>query len=198
MPASSWVFCTKSHARLRLFCFPYAGGGASIYHPWSKRLSGDVEICPLYLPGRENRLREPCFKRLSSLVEELTDALTHFMDVPFAFFGHSMGALISFEVIAGNQILHNAGRVLDQKVAQRLWRTSNRNERVCILLARRQFVGGIAIVRAEHVVAVDDVVVLPRRPSSFLPSRVRIGIVPSAAAQYRLRHRTRAARAERP
>ena len=98
MPASSWVVCTKSHARLRLFCFPYAGGGASIYHPWSKRLSGDVEICPLYLPGRENRLREPCFKRLSSLVEELTDALTHFMDVPFAFFGHSMGALISFEV----------------------------------------------------------------------------------------------------
>ena len=98
MATSSWVICASSHARLRLFCFPHAGGGASLYRQWSELLPEGVDICPLYLPGRENRLSEPCFRRLAPLVEALAEALSPYMNVPFAFFGHSMGALISFEL----------------------------------------------------------------------------------------------------
>src|SRR6266571_3288313 len=103
MQASSWVVRThtKSQPHLRLFCFPYAGAGSSIFRPWvdtSGILPAEVDICPVYLPGRENRLREPLFTRLPPLVEALSHALESFLDVPFAFFGHSMGALISFEL----------------------------------------------------------------------------------------------------
>jgi medium-chain acyl-[acyl-carrier-protein] hydrolase len=50
------------------------------------------------LPGRESRFREPAFTRLSALIEGLTDALRPFLDRPFAFFGHSMGAVVGFEL----------------------------------------------------------------------------------------------------
>ncbi|MBV9231998.1 MAG: thioesterase [Chloroflexi bacterium] len=98
MPNAPWVMRSKPQPRLRLFCFPYAGGGASIFRLWSNKLPSEVEVCPVYLPGREIRLREPLFTRLSPLVETLSHALSPYMDIPFAFFGHSMGALISFEL----------------------------------------------------------------------------------------------------
>jgi surfactin synthase thioesterase subunit len=85
-------------ARLRLFCFPYAGGGASVFRSWHSLLPMQVEICPIQLPGRENRLNETPFKRLSVLVDELVDVLLPVFDMPFAFFGHSMGALVGFEL----------------------------------------------------------------------------------------------------
>jgi surfactin synthase thioesterase subunit len=82
----------------RLFCFPYAGGGASIFRLWQERLPSDIEVCAIQLPGREDRLRETPFDRLSSLIDELADVLYPYMDLPFAFFGHSLGSLISFEL----------------------------------------------------------------------------------------------------
>ena len=82
----------------RLFCFPYAGGGASIYHDWPERLPSDIEVCAIQLPGRENRFGEPPFANLSSLVDALADVLYPNLDFPFAFFGHSLGSLISFEL----------------------------------------------------------------------------------------------------
>lgn len=93
-----WIVQTKEHPRLRLFCLPYAGGGASAFRRWSEQLPYEVEICPVYLPGREHRLREPAFTRLTMLVEALAQGLRPVLDVPFALFGHSMGALISFEL----------------------------------------------------------------------------------------------------
>lgn len=72
-------------------------GGALIYHPWADKLPLDVEICSVRLPGRENRLREKPFTRLTSLVETLAGVLKPYIKIPFAFFGHSVGALISFE-----------------------------------------------------------------------------------------------------
>ncbi|MGH9360354.1 MAG: thioesterase II family protein, partial [Thermoanaerobaculia bacterium] len=84
-------------ARFRLFCLPYAGGGASIYRAWRGELPAGVELCPVQLPGRETRLREPPFTRLEPLVAALADALP-FAALPFAFFGHSMGALVAFEL----------------------------------------------------------------------------------------------------
>jgi medium-chain acyl-[acyl-carrier-protein] hydrolase len=94
-----WITRTKSQPHLRLFCLPYAGGGASIFRSWADKLPSEVEVCPIYLPGREGRLKEPLFTRLSPLVEALAQALIPFMDAPCAFFGHSMGALISFELV---------------------------------------------------------------------------------------------------
>jgi len=88
----------NSQTRLRLFCFPYAGGGTSVFGNWSNLLPAQIEVCPIQLPGRETRINEAPFKRLSCLVEELADVLLPVFDLPFAFFGHSMGALISFEL----------------------------------------------------------------------------------------------------
>ena len=96
----SWITCRKPipQARLRVFCFPYAGSGVSIFRAWSDSLPAEVEVCPVQLPGRGTRLMEPPFTRLSPLIQALAQALFPLMDKPFAFFGHSLGALVSFEL----------------------------------------------------------------------------------------------------
>lgn len=81
-----------------MFCFPYAGGGASIYRGWASLLPGDVEVCPVQLPGRESRLRDKPFERPEPMIQAVTDVLLPYMDMPFVFFGHSMGAMIGFEL----------------------------------------------------------------------------------------------------
>jgi medium-chain acyl-[acyl-carrier-protein] hydrolase len=98
--STRWLTCPRLNpqARMRLFCFPYAGGGASIFHTWPNKLPTTVEVYAVHLPGRGNRLREPPFTRLAPLVQALTDVLLPHLTTPFALFGHSMGALISFEL----------------------------------------------------------------------------------------------------
>jgi medium-chain acyl-[acyl-carrier-protein] hydrolase len=83
---------------LRLFCFPYAGGGASVFHRWSEGLPGTVDVCAVQLPGRENRLGEPARADMLGLARETAAGLRPFLELPFAFFGHSMGARLSFEI----------------------------------------------------------------------------------------------------
>jgi surfactin synthase thioesterase subunit len=86
-------------ARLRLFCLPYAGSGASAYHAWSRALAPHgVEVRAVQLPGRENRLREVPFTAIPPLVEQLAGACAELVDRPYALFGHSMGALVAFEL----------------------------------------------------------------------------------------------------
>lgn len=85
-------------ANLRLFCFPYGGGGASIFRQWQENMPGGIEICPVQLPGRENRIDEPPFTVMSHLVEVVAENLHPYFDVPFALFGHSMGGVIAFEL----------------------------------------------------------------------------------------------------
>jgi medium-chain acyl-[acyl-carrier-protein] hydrolase len=96
----SWIAFRKLNpqARLRLFCFPYAGTGASIFRTWPDGLPADVEVCPVQFPGRGTRLMETPFTQLSHLVQALAQALVPLLDKPFAFFGHSMGALVGFEL----------------------------------------------------------------------------------------------------
>ena len=86
-----WIVCHKPliQPSLRLFCFPYAGAGTSIFRTWRERLPSDIEICAIQLPGREKRIREPLIKDLSSLLDKLVPALLPYLDRPFAFFGHS-------------------------------------------------------------------------------------------------------------
>jgi medium-chain acyl-[acyl-carrier-protein] hydrolase len=101
MTPSPWLVCPKPnpHARLRLFCFPYAGGGSVIYRSWTAGLPGTAELWCIRPPGRESFQGEPPFTRLVALVEALAPVILPYLGVPFAFFGHSMGALISFELI---------------------------------------------------------------------------------------------------
>jgi medium-chain acyl-[acyl-carrier-protein] hydrolase len=87
-----------SAAGIRLFCFPYAGGGSSIFRPWAREFGRYIEVVPALLPGREFRLREPAYTRIEQLVEALAREISPYLDKPFAFFGHSMGAIISFEL----------------------------------------------------------------------------------------------------
>jgi medium-chain acyl-[acyl-carrier-protein] hydrolase len=97
--SSPWVKLNPlKRGRVRLFCFPYAGGGSSAYLPWMSAISPDIELCPVQLPGREDRFSERLFTRVEPLVEAVALALTPYLDVPFAFYGHSLGALISFEL----------------------------------------------------------------------------------------------------
>ncbi|QBD78791.1 thioesterase [Ktedonosporobacter rubrisoli] len=98
MSTVPWLVRSKAQPRLRLFCFPYAGGGASIYRQWFNKLPRDIEVCAIQLPGRENRIQEPPFTQLSPLVKTLRQVLAPYLDLPFAFFGYSMGAHISFEL----------------------------------------------------------------------------------------------------
>lgn len=85
-------------ARLRLFCFPYAGGEALIFRNWAESLPSSVDVYAVQLPGRGGRMTEPLFTSLPPLIGVTVQALLPHLDKPFAFFGHSMGALISFEL----------------------------------------------------------------------------------------------------
>jgi medium-chain acyl-[acyl-carrier-protein] hydrolase len=97
---SPWVSISPSRGRRlgRLFCFPFAGGGALAYYRWQSQILAGIEVARVNLPGREIRLSEPLFKRLASLVETLAEELIPWIDGPFAFYGHSMGALLAFEL----------------------------------------------------------------------------------------------------
>jgi surfactin synthase thioesterase subunit len=83
---------------LRLFCFPYAGSGIIAYRNWAAELPSEIEVCPIQLPGRGHRIGEPLFTECSALVAALENDIRAYADKPFVFFGHSMGALLAFEV----------------------------------------------------------------------------------------------------
>ena len=88
-----------STARVRLFCFPYAGGGSAIYRQWSKEfLRSPIELVPALLPGRESKVREPGYTRADRYVESLAREISPYLDKPFAFFGHSMGGILALEL----------------------------------------------------------------------------------------------------
>ncbi|MGW0828065.1 thioesterase II family protein [Streptomyces sp. NPDC002845] len=87
---------TRHDGRLRMFCFPYAGGGASAYAGWQRWLGTGVEVLPVQLPGREGRMPEPRFTDLSALVADLDRELGEELDGPHVLYGHSMGALVAF------------------------------------------------------------------------------------------------------
>jgi medium-chain acyl-[acyl-carrier-protein] hydrolase len=83
---------------LRVFCFPYAGLGVSVFRPWPAAFPPNVELVLMQPPGREGRWSEKPYLDMSTFAGSATDALLPYLDVPFVFFGHSLGALVSFEV----------------------------------------------------------------------------------------------------
>ncbi len=97
--------------RLRLFCLPHAGAGASRFADWAAAFPADVDVAPIQLPGRENLLSQPACADAATLVELLGPALAEAADQPFVLFGHSMGALLAAELTGW---LHQAGAALPE------------------------------------------------------------------------------------
>lgn len=100
-----WLVCpvARPQAQVRLICFPYVGAGAQIFRSWSHLLPDWIEVHTIELPGRGRRWSETAFTNLQKLVQVIAPAIQPYLDKPFAFFGHSMGAWISFELA---QLLH--------------------------------------------------------------------------------------------
>jgi medium-chain acyl-[acyl-carrier-protein] hydrolase len=109
----SWPLQTHSHSQqarwllrakkvagpaLRLFCFAHAGGSAAVYHHWHKQLPANIEVCAVQLPGRGHRISEPVIDDLALLVDSIYKGIGDQFDTPFAFFGHSMGGMLAFEL----------------------------------------------------------------------------------------------------
>ncbi|MFJ8632670.1 thioesterase II family protein [Streptomyces sp. NPDC093568] len=87
-------------ARVRLLCFPHAGGAAGSFHEWTTLTPPGIEVLSVQYPGRQDRLAEPC----ATVMDELADAITRALrdeltdGVPLALFGHSMGSSVAYEV----------------------------------------------------------------------------------------------------
>ena len=97
---NAWLYwpaiCRPTSARL--FCFPHAGVGAAVFRLWPVGLPVELEMCGVQLPGRTTRLAEPAVTSLPMLADAVAQAITPYIDIPFAFFGHSMGAVLAAEV----------------------------------------------------------------------------------------------------
>lgn len=100
MKPSSWFVCPHPNpgAGARLFLFPYAGAGPAAFSRWSAELSKGMETWIAHYPGRGSRYNEPPVKRIITLAENFAQVIQPLFDKPFAFFGHSMGALVAFEL----------------------------------------------------------------------------------------------------
>ena len=142
-------------AKVRLFCLPHAGGGASSFRGWADFLPAEVEVCPVQLPGRENRIAEKAFDRVEPLAEALSEVVARWGDLPYAVFGHSNGALIGFELArhqrrrGGAQMLHlfaSGRRAPDLPNRQRDLHQLGEEE----LLADLRLLGGIPDALLEH------------------------------------------------
>ena len=95
-----WIrrFHPAPEAATCLVCFPHAGGSASFYYPVSKALSPGLDVLAIQYPGRQDRRHEPAIEDIETLAELITAELRPLTDRPLAFFGHSMGAVLAFEV----------------------------------------------------------------------------------------------------
>jgi medium-chain acyl-[acyl-carrier-protein] hydrolase len=99
-PDQGWVRPLSAGHRggVRLFCFPYAGGGTAMFRDWARELPAGISVYAIQLPGREARMLEPPIGELHAVLAELQPQILPYLDRPFAFFGHSMGAVISWEL----------------------------------------------------------------------------------------------------
>ncbi len=93
-----WRPSVRVNPAARLFCFSYAGMGASAYRLWPAALPPELDVLAIRLPGRESRLTEAPLLSIDSIVAALEPAVVPHLDLPFAFFGHSMGSVVAFEL----------------------------------------------------------------------------------------------------
>jgi surfactin synthase thioesterase subunit len=96
-----WVTCPepRPRANLRLFCFHFAGGDASLFRLWTRQLPASIEVCPIELPGRASRRAEVPITHFPELLEKLASMVRPFLkERPAIFFGHSFGGITAFEL----------------------------------------------------------------------------------------------------
>ncbi|RAG85058.1 thioesterase [Streptacidiphilus pinicola] len=99
VPETPYIWRAKQPAATRrLVCFPHAGAGAAAYADWAALLPPQIELVAVQLPGRQNRIAEEPFTEVDVLVDVLVHALRPVLDLPCAFFGHSAGAILAFEL----------------------------------------------------------------------------------------------------
>src|SRR5688572_31776322 len=100
MDANPWFVMHPAigRARVRMVCFAYAGGGASAFRRWAALMPDGVEVVAAQPPGREARFVETPLRALAPMVGGLRDAIAPLLDRPLVFFGHSLGALVAFEL----------------------------------------------------------------------------------------------------
>ena len=91
-------FSNQRQAKIRLFCFHYAGGGPSAFRDWHEFLPCWVDVQCINLPGRELRFNEPLTTNIDQVLEELERGIEKFGEMPFVFFGHSLGGLLSHQL----------------------------------------------------------------------------------------------------
>jgi medium-chain acyl-[acyl-carrier-protein] hydrolase len=107
-----WVVPAKKPAAARrLFCLPYAGGSGTVFHKLAQSFGDDVEVHSMQPPGRGFRMREPAYADLAGLIGGLCTAIEPRLDRPYALLGHSMGALVAFELV---RALRHGGRRLPE------------------------------------------------------------------------------------
>ncbi|QUH01919.1 thioesterase [Saccharopolyspora erythraea] len=96
----SWLrrYFPSPEAAVRLVCFPHAGGSASFYRPVASAHSTHADVVVLQYPGRQDRHRHPFIETIDDYADAITSVLASEPELPTAFFGHSMGATLAFEV----------------------------------------------------------------------------------------------------
>lgn len=126
-------------ARMRLYCFPHAGGTAAIYAPWATLLAPEIEICAVEQPGHGTRMGEEPLEALDAMVQQLLPQLCELQsdERPFAFYGHSLGAVIAYETALALEDLEQRDR-----------RTGNQSGITPFFALRHLFVGA---ARAPHL-----------------------------------------------
>lgn len=98
---TSWIIkrTFNPHAAVNLFCFPYAGGSAAVFNTWRNHLPRFVNQYAIQLPGRDERFDEPMVRDPREVVAALYREMVPLLGEHYAIFGHSLGALLSFELI---------------------------------------------------------------------------------------------------
>ncbi len=87
-------------SKTKLFCFPYAGGSALVYNKWKKFLHSNIELFPVELAGRGKRYNDFLYNTIDDAVEDIFNKLKLYItNQPYAFYGHSLGALLSYELV---------------------------------------------------------------------------------------------------
>src|SRR5437868_313632 len=94
-----WLVAVGPRAvpRMRLFCFPFAGGGSAVYRNWVQSLDPSIELIAIEPPGRLSRINERPISDIDEFVEKLVSEMHNLLDRPFAFFGHCLGGLTMYE-----------------------------------------------------------------------------------------------------
>jgi acyl transferase domain-containing protein/surfactin synthase thioesterase subunit/acyl carrier protein len=101
VPFSDWLVVTSPNpaATVRLFCFPFAGGGSAVYRLWNGRIAPSVEVIAVEPPGRLSRIDQKPVSDIEVFAAEAAKAMTPLLDKPYAVFGHCLGGLTMYETV---------------------------------------------------------------------------------------------------